>query len=64
MTTASKSLIDFSYVASPQYTPQSVAALRFISYGGGPFVYDVENIQKVLLSSYHADSWERYIGYT
>ena len=26
-------------------------------------VYDVENIEKVLLSSYQADSWERYIGY-
>ncbi len=31
--------------------------------GAGLFVYDVENVEKVLLSSYQADSWERYIGY-
>ncbi len=32
--------------------------------GGGPFLYYIGNIEKVLLSSYRADSWGRYIGYT
>ena len=37
--------------------------LRGLKYGAGPFVYDVGNIEQVLLSSYQADSWERCIGY-
>ena len=40
-----------------------VNIMCLLTYGGGSFVYDVENIEKVLLSSYRADSWERYIGY-
>ena len=46
----------FKIVAN-KYPPVFLWSWPF-TYGGGPSVYDVENIEKVLLSSYQADSWE------